>query len=215
MRAIAMKTLLSIALCFPMALAAADKPYDGVPEIFEVWFSAKISRFELNEATFEQAHEKLAAEWKAKHPTMGFPMKLADFEQSTSPEPVRISMSLQDVPLCQAVDLVCKAAGRKILRSEAGWIRLDHATPPGDTWCTRAYPISFDSLAKLKIGEESKPAELMDIFTQMGMEFESWMRLKVQGGQLWVLARETQHRELAVITTLLERGCSITPPEKK
>lgn len=215
MRAIVMKRLLLIALCFPLAFAAAEKPYDGVPEIFEVWVSGKISRFELKEASFEQAHEKLVAEWRAKYPTMGFPMKLADFERSDRTEAARITLSLKDVPFCQAVDLVCKASGHRPLPTEAGWIRLDHARPPGNTWSTRGYPIPSQALASLKIGEDSSSKELITAFSQMGIEFEeSWMRLKVQGEQLWVLAREPQHRQFSVISTLLEKGCTITPPGK-
>jgi hypothetical protein len=212
MWATVMKKLLLIALCLPLAIAAPEQPYHGVSEIFEVWFSAKISRFELSEASFEQAHEKLAAEWKAKHPTMGFPMKLGDFEKIDHSEPARITLSLKEVPFCQALDLVCKASGRRLLPTEAGWIHLDRPKPTGDGWSTRGYPISSESLAKLKVGEDSSPEELRAALTRMGMEFESWMRLKVQGDQLWVLARETQHQQIAVISSLLEKGCTITPP---
>jgi hypothetical protein len=212
--------LLPISLLFlTLPSASAMDPDKRMANIaFDHWSKASIPSFELTDATFEQGYDRLLREWADQTIGAAFPLVLSDFEIDPSLKggASRVTMSLRDVPFVDALDLLCKATGRKII-PKSGPFHIQSAAPAdmSGSWDTRAYPLSPTLRKQLDLIAAQQNNQMLGVYQPYGIHFESWMNARVVGDRLLVLASEEQHQQIALIHRLLEAGYTITPPKNK
>jgi len=193
----------------PLRAAPQDYgPSTDVLTIFRIWCNSKVQVLDLKDATFEQAFESMQKEWTGLPVTIPFPVTLTDLEnEDVRKEQPRVTMSLSKVPFPEALDLLCKAYGRKLIPN-AGPLRFEPIREPV-TWSTRVHRLTPEILKSLDLQENPKSAELNSAYQKRGVEFAVWTTVHVEGDKAIVLASEDVHQQIRWVHRLLERGYTI------
>ncbi|WP_035601305.1 hypothetical protein [Haloferula sp. BvORR071] len=215
MKALRLPVSLLFLILSPASSVATDKGMANI--VFEMWSRASIPSFDLTNASFEQGYDRLVREWAMQDIRTGFPLALSDFEldADVKEEPPRVTMSLRQVPFSDALELLCKATGRRVIPLSGPFrIQVQAPAAPSGEWYTRTYQLS-PALTKKLLSDPVDKIRMSAVYERFGIHFESWMSTHLLGDRLLVLAGEEQHRQIVFINSLLESGYTITPPEKK
>lgn len=205
-----MKTFFTLFLLILFIPLRAEK-VPPVTTISEALRTSKIAKLELNNATFENALAVVRTEWERQHPTLDFPVSIANYEKGQG-YPTLITMSLREVPFIKAIQYIGETTRRRLIeRPEL--LTLEEAGLIVEDWITKSHPASEELLGRLGLGKHPTAADLTSAYARYGVKLSDWMKISYHNGSIIVFAYEPQQEQIAGINFLLSQGFKITKDE--
>lgn len=205
-----MKTFLSLLFLIGIIPIQAQEQVP-VPTIPQALRTGKIAKLELNKATFEHSLAVIRADWKRQHPTLDFPVSLAEYDRDQGYAPL-ITMSLHEVPFIKALQYIGEASRRRLIQ-RSDLLTLQEQGLIVEDWITKSHPASEGLLVRLGLGKSPTNKDLAAAYSKFGVELDDWMTVSYHDGSIMVFAFEPQQEQIAGINFLLSRGYKIIKGE--
>ncbi|QQL44096.1 hypothetical protein [Sulfuriroseicoccus oceanibius] len=201
--------ILSLLLLFVIgSLHSLANQADRVRDISKALHSSKVPELVLEKSTFEDALALVRAEWNRQHPTLDFPVALAEYERDRG-HPDLITVSLRDVLFIDALRSLGVVANRRLTEKSELLTFSDYGLIV-EHWITKSYRVTESLLRKLKLGRNPTGEELVAAYRRYGVILEDWMSISHQADEgLIVTALEKQQDQIAGINHLLAQGFTI------